>query len=104
MGTATVKRMAGRLDVCGIAHFTNVVDVVTDMPAHGLRLLRAARSLWLRLRWRLEAGPQAGSRYCPRPVLARATWAPEPVCSGADHSRFGKRLGRPGSATRVGGL
>ena len=104
MGTATVKKMAGKFDVCGIAHFTNVVDIVTGMPAHGLRLLRAARSLLLRLTWRIEAGQPAGSRYCPRPVLARATWAPEPTGSGVDGSRLGKRLGRPGSATRVGRL
>ena len=102
MGTATVKTMAGKFDVCGIAHFTNVVDMVTGMSADGLRLLRRARSLLLRLTWRLQAGLPAGSRYCPQPVLARATWAPERMCSGADHSRLAKRLGRPGSATRVG--
>ena len=102
MGTATIKAMAGKFDVCGIAHFTNVVDIVTGMPADGLRLLSAVRSLLLRLTWRLQAGQPAGSRYCPRPVLARATWAPEPIGSGADHSRWVKRLGRPGSVRRVG--
>ena len=101
MGTATIKTMAGKFDVCGIAHFANLVDIVTGMPADGLRLLRAARSVLLRLTRRLEAGQPAGSRYCPRPVLARATWTPEPTCSGVDLSRLGKRLGRPGSATRV---
>ncbi len=101
MGTATVKKMAGKFDVCGIAHFTNLVDILAGMPADGLRLLRAARSLLLRLTWRLQAGHPAGSRYCPRPVLARATAMPEPMGSGASHSRMGKRLGRPGSATRV---
>ena len=102
MGTATVNTMAGNIGVCGIAHFTNVVGIVTGMPADGLRLLRKARSLWLRLSWRLEAGHPAGSRYCPQPALARATRSPEPIGSGCDHSRLAKRLGRPGSATRVG--
>ena len=102
MGTATVKTMAGNIDVCGIAHFTNVVGIVTGMPADGLRLLDRARSLWLRLTRVFEAGHPAGSRYCPQPVLARAMRSPEPMGSGADHSRLAKRLGRPGSATRVG--
>ena len=102
MGTAICKLVTGKLDVRGIAHFTNVVvDAVTGMPVDGLRLLETARSLLVRLAWREAAGLSATSPCCLRPVATSATWAPEPAGSGMAQSHLYKRLGRPGSAIRV---
>lgn len=101
MGTAFVKH-AMKSDVCGIRHFTDVViGVVAEMPVHGLRLLETARSLLVRLTWRVGAGPMAVQRYRLGLTGPAAAWAPEPTRSGVTRQCLSKRQGRPGSA--IGG-
>ena len=103
MGKAIRNLIAGKFDVDGIGRIANVVvDVVTGMPEHGLRLFETARSLLVRLAWRVGAGRVATAPCCLRPVHAGATWTPEPASSGDAHSRLYKRLGRPRSAIRFG--
>ena len=103
MGRAIDKLNAGKLDNCGIGHFAHVaVGTVTGMPVDGLRLFETARSLLVRLTWRLAAGQLAGNADCLRPVHAGATWTPEPASSGIVRSRLYERLGRPRSAIRAG--
>ena len=103
MGKAIRNLIAGKFDVDGIGHIANVVvDVVTGLPVRGLRLLGTARSLLVRLAWRVGAGPVATVPCCVRPVHAGATWTPEPMSSGAARSRLYQRLGRPRSAIGSG--
>lgn len=102
MGTAFVKH-AMKSDVCGIRHFTDVViGVAAGMPVHGLRLLETARSLLVRLTWRVGAGPMAVQGYRLGVTGPAAAWAPEPSSSGVTCRCLNKRQGRPGSAIRVG--
>jgi len=103
MGMAIRNLIAGKFDVDGIGQIANVVvDVVTGMPERGLRLCETARSLLVRLAWRVGAGHVATVPCCLRPVHAGATWTPEPTSSGTCPSRLYKRLGRPRSAIRSG--
>jgi len=103
MGRAIDKLNAGKLDNRGIGHFANVaVVIVTGMPVDGLRLLETARSLLMRLTWRLAAGQLAGHARLLRPVHAGATCTPEPTSSGIARRRLYWRSGRPRSAIRAG--
>jgi len=103
MGTAFGIKNAKKSDVCGIRHFTDVViGVAAGMPVHGLRLLETARSLLVRLTWRVGAGPMAVQLYRLGMAGPAAAWAPEPTSSGAISQRLNKRQGRPSSAIRVG--
>jgi hypothetical protein len=103
MGKAIRNGIADKFDVTGIGQIGNVVvDVVTGTPMHGLRLLETARSLLVRLAWRVGAGHAATGPCCLRPVHAGATWTLEPTSSGDARSRLYKRLGRPRSVIRSG--
>ena len=105
MGKAIRNGITGKFDVYGVGRIANVVvDVVTGMPAHGLRLFETARSLLVRLAWRVGAGHLATDPCCLRPVHAGATWTPEPASSGDAQSRLWKRLVRPRSAIGSGRL
>jgi len=103
MGRAISKLNAEKLHRSGNGHLANIArGVVTGMPIDGLRFLEAARSLLVRLTWRLAAGPFTGQKYGLQPVAADATGTPEPTSSGRSRSCRHGRLGRPSSAIRVG--
>ena len=85
-------------DVLGKCQETAVVaGVVRVTPIRGLlRLLDIARFLLAQLLRRARAGHPASAWRHGLPVLANATWMPEPSRSGLAHVSY-RRLGKPGS-------
>jgi hypothetical protein len=103
MATAIRKLTAVKCDVYGIRHWADVVvGVVTGMPVRGLRLLRIARSLLVRLPWGVWAGQTTGNPFCLRFGGASTCPALERTRSGGARLPLDRHPGGPRSARWMG--